>query len=1195
MKNEVKKSFLIAVLCLIVGYVNGTPLANLNFSEPTTLPGSYTYSSANTPSIVNNIGGKSCIYVANGGGSQYPSFGSDGSVTSTTGKRWMAFCPDEDCSVVISVYSNKKKFELYDSNGSFAVYTNENKNVWEDWTVTGLKAGKWYVLGAANSQCYVKSMNFTATGGGTPVTPTVNSVTISPTSVTLDPNGTQQLTANVDATPASADKSVTWTSSNPSVATVSESGLVTAVAQGTATITATSNLDNTKSGTCSVTVNAPAAPIPVTAISLNKSATTIGIGSSETLTVNYTPADANTGKAVSWSSSNTSIATVDNSGKVTGVAAGTATITATSTTDNTISASCSVTVEAIAVTGVSINPTSANLQIGGSTDLTATVLPANATDKSVSWTSSNTAVATVNNNGHVSAVAAGTATITVTTTDGSKTNTCSVTVTAGPPVPSTNLTLHVPEVYEAKEIAGGYGGTLAIFSGREYEVYYAGKTSESYMTVDVKPCQKMPGIATTSSATACKAKDGWFEAQANSISNYSCPNIDEFSSGDACMHKIYNNNAYKFHIKGYDQFSFYGKDNSTTIDPNNASKNKRFQVYIDDVLQPENPSNSATIRRYDISTGEHVIEVRGIGGSNNEFYGFSLRIAKEPRTKWLKGNDSTQVVMQTTAPKPVYYFTKYNSMGETRLVWEGQEANGITLNTYAQGPLGDTLVLGGTANCAVGEYRYNVIAYYNGVETSRAAGKFRVASDIQATSEIDIDAYQNEEMDQITFKYYALSADDVQLTWPNGQPQGISGNGNNGKYIIGGTPNVSGTLPQTFPFTITVTGADTIIQGKITVKALDYGQNAVLYLYKNNKAYEKDGVYKYLDGAGKYNLIARRAKEDGLRPADQYANYKWVLISEDVDADNQEALALARGEGNLPVLSMKSFSYTPGRLNWGEPNNGSLTMEEGRYITVQRADHPIFQALGKQRGDRIMVLDTVVGKGLMPVSVNYCGTLCLATARTRDINDYYADGPEETFLHEVPSEMHRGKKYLCLPIGLEGSNYLSSQGKKLIDETIKYLLGAQASITLPDLAITDFRIGNYVGRISDSENLILVPVLQSDSDLMKTAVPQITLASPLTHVTPAVSNEDGSVDFSNWHYGVRYTVSDYINTRSYDVLVQLYDPQGIDAVYTPGEWVNIYDMQGRKLTTTNEDIRQMALPTGVYIVVTENGTFKLTR
>jgi uncharacterized protein YjdB len=1192
MKNEVKKSFIIAVLCLIVGYVNGTPLANLNFSEPTTLPGSYTYSSANTPSIVNNIGGKNCIYVANGGGSQYPSFGSDGSVTSTTGKRWMAFCPDEDCSVVISVYSNKKKFELYDSNGSFAEYTNENKNVWEDWTVTGLKAGKWYVLGAANSQCYVKSMNFTATGGGGETTPTVNSVTVSPASVTLDPNGTQQLTANVDATPASADKSVTWTSSNPSVATVSESGLVTAVAQGTATITATSNLDNTKSGTCSVTVNAPAAPIPVTAISLNKSATTIGIGSSETLTVNYTPADANTGKAVSWSSSNTSIATVDNSGKVTGVAAGSATITATSTTDNNITASCAVTVQAVAVTSVSINPTSANLQLGGSTDLTYTVLPANATDKSVSWSSSNTSVATVNN-GHVTAIAAGTAIITVTTTDGGQTAKCTVTVTAGPPVPSTNLTLHVPEVYEAKDIAGGYNTPLTVVAGREYEVFYINRDNSSNLTVATSNADKAGNICDDSgTSNTARTKDGWLTIKCNGTGGDTGASAkDEFQSSIRSAKLTGTSHVMEMHIQGYDQFSFYGNDNNQ-----DASKNKMFEVYIDDVKQTRTPK-AYSINRFDITSGEHVIRITGSSGNgDNKLCSFSLRIAQEPRTKYLKGNDSAQVVLQTTSIKPIIYATKYNNIpgAETRLEWIGAKAEGITL-AKTEGPLTDTLTISGTANCPTGIYQYAVVAYYNGVETSRATGKFRVASDIQATSEIDIDAYQNEEMDQITFKYYALSADDVQLTWPNGQPQGISGNGNNGKYIIGGTPNVSGTLPQTFPFTITVAGADSIIQGKITIKALDYGQNAVLYLYKNNKAYVKDGVYKYLDGAGKYNLIARRAKEDGLRPAVQYANYKWVLISEDVDADNQEALALARGESDLPVLSMKSFSYTPGRLNWGEPNNGSLTMEEGRYITVQRADHPIFQALGKQRGDRIMVLDTVVGKGLMPVAVNFSGTLCLATARTRSIDDYYADGPEETFLHEVPSDMHGGRKYICLPIGLEGSNYLSSQGKKLIDETIKYLLGTQATITLPDLAITDFRIGNYVGRINDSENLILVPVLQSDSDLMKTAVPQITLASPLTHVTPAVSNEDGSVDFSNWHYGVRYTVSDYINTRSYDVLVQLYDPQGIDAVYTPGEWVNIYDMQGRKLTTTNEDIRQMALPTGVYIVVTENGTFKLTR
>ena len=939
----------------------------------------------------------------------------------------------------------------------------------------------------------------------------------------------------------------------------------------------------------------PPDPVAVTGVSLNKNATTIAIGANETLTATITPANADN-QAVTWSSNNTAIASVDQTGKVTGVSAGTATITVT-TQDGNKTATCTVTVpdpsaDPVAVTGVSLNKTSTSLTVGASETLTATVAPANATNQAVTWSSNNTAVASVDQNGKVTAVAAGTATITVTTQDGNKTATCTVTVSAAV---QSGLTIHVPEVYEAKTLAGGYGGTLAVFGGREYEVYYAGKTSESLMTVDIKPNQKQPGIAVDNTSTSCKAPDGWFEAATTSISNYTNTDIDEFVAGTGSVHKM-QGCSYKMHIQGFDQFSIQAADKNVEIKDGAFRKNQRFQVFIDNTMQPEDQaSTNTTIRRYNITTGEHVIEVKALGDGASLFYGFSLRIAQEPRTKWLKGNDSTQVVLQTTSPKNVFYYTKYNSMGETRLVWEGQEATGIALSTRTQDALGDTLVLGGTANCPVGEYRYNVIAYYNGVETSRVKGKFRVASDIQATSEIDIDAYQNEEMDQITFKYYALSADDVQLTWPNGQPQGISGNGNNGKYIIGGTPNVSGTLPQTFPFTITVAGADTIIQGKITIKALDYGQNAVLYLYKNNKAYVKDGVYKYLDGAGKYNLIARRAKEDGLRPAVQYANYKWVLISEDVDADNQEALALARGESDLPVLSMKSFSYTPGRLNWGEPNNGSLTMEEGRYITVQRADHPIFQALGKQRGDRIMVLDTVVGKGLMPVAVNFSGTLCLATARTRSIDDYYADGPEETFLHEVPSDMHGGRKYICLPIGLEGSNYLSSQGKKLIDETIKYLLGAQASITLPDLAITDFRIGNYVGRINDSENLILVPVLQSDSDLMKTAVPQITLASPLTHVTPAVSNEDGSVDFSNWHYGVRYTVSDYINTRSYDVLVQLYDPQGIDAVYTPGEWVNIYDMQGRKLTTTNEDIRQMALPTGVYIVVTENGTFKLTR
>lgn len=1039
-------------------------------------------------------------------------------------------------------------------------------------------------------------------GEAAPVTPTVSSVTVSPASATLEINDTQQLTATVNVTPSTADNTVTWSTSDASVATVSQTGLVTAVAQGTATITATSNLDNSKTGTCAITVNAPAAPIPVTAISIDATAT-IAIGESKTLTVTYTPSDANEGKAVSWSSSNNSIATVDANGVVTGAAAGSVTITATSTTDPTITASCNVTVQAIAVTNVSLNKSTLNLQVGGNETLTATVLPDNATNKNLTWSSSAPAIASVDQTGKVTAVAAGSATITVASVeDNTKKATCAVTVTAGPPAPSTDLTLHVPEVYEAKEIAGGYGGTLSVYNSREYEVYYAGRSaSNSIAALRVSPVDKKTGIEdqATATSTYLKIRDGWGEVNTASISNSSMPAATAEFLAPADVYKTDKDKALYIHVQGYDEFAIYAADKNVEMKDGAFKKNQRFQIFIDNVMQPETQaSTNATVRRYTITTGRHVIQVKALSDGQSLLYGFSLRVANEPRTKYLKGNDSSQVVLQTTSIKPIVYTTKYNNIpgAETRLEWMGAEANGITL-TKVVGTLSDTLTIGGAANCPTGTYQYAVVAYYNGVETNRATGHFFVRSDIQATSDIDVDAFQNEEMDQITFRYYALSANDVLLTWPNGQPSGISGSGNNGKYIIGGTPNITGPFPKVFPFAITVTGADTVIEGKITVKDSDYGPNAVLYLYKNNKAYEHDGVYKYLNGTGtgKYHLIERKAKMDGLRPADQYANYKWILISEDVDADNPEILALARGEGDLPVLSMKSFSYTPGRLNWGEPNNGSLTYEEGRFITVVRDDHPIFKALNKKKGDRILVLNEIENKGLMPVAVNYQGTLCLATARTRDIENYDADGPEETFLHEVPAEIHRNHKYLCLPISMDASNHLHNDGKKLIDECVKYILSSSASIQLPDLAITEFKIGSYTGRIDDNENRIVIEVPAEDSTAMHAATPEITLASPLTHVTPKWINADGTIDFSNWSFGVPHTVSDYINVRTYDVIVRLTYPQGLEAVRA-NKWINIFDVYGRKVATTNEDYRTMDLPKGMYIIVTESGqTIKIMR
>ena len=190
---------------------------------------------------------------------------------------------------------------------------------------------------------------------------------------------------------------------------------------GTATITVTTK-DGNKTATCSVTVIAK-----VASVSLDKTAITLAEGETQTLTATISPDNASD-KSVTWSSSDEAVAKVDQNGKVTAVKAGTATITVT-TKDGGKTATCSVTVIA-KVASVSLDKTSMTLTVGETQTLTATVAPDNAQDKSVTWSSSDATVATVDQNGKVTAVKAGAATITVTTTDGGKTATCTVTVQA---------------------------------------------------------------------------------------------------------------------------------------------------------------------------------------------------------------------------------------------------------------------------------------------------------------------------------------------------------------------------------------------------------------------------------------------------------------------------------------------------------------------------------------------------------------------------------------------------------------------------------------------------------------------------------------------------------------------------------------------------------------------------------------------
>ena len=226
----------------------------------------------------------------------------------------------------------------------------------------------------------------------------VSSIKLSSTSINLQAGESVNLAATISPENAT-NKTVSWSSADSSIATVSK-GKVTAVAVGSTTITAR---NGKVSATCRVTVN----PTNATSIQLNQSSVSLCIGETITLTATISP-ETTTDKTIKWSSSDKSIASVDNTGKITAIAIGSTTITAQV---GNIKASCAVAVKPIEVTSIELNQTSASITIGESINLTATVYPENATDKTITWSSSKTSVATVVG-GKVTAIAEGNATIT---------------------------------------------------------------------------------------------------------------------------------------------------------------------------------------------------------------------------------------------------------------------------------------------------------------------------------------------------------------------------------------------------------------------------------------------------------------------------------------------------------------------------------------------------------------------------------------------------------------------------------------------------------------------------------------------------------------------------------------------------------------------------------------------------------------
>ena len=176
--------------------------------------------------------------------------------------------------------------------------------------------------------------------------------------------------------------------------------------------------------------------VSVTGISVNPTSKELTVGETLSIQATVTPSNA-TNKNVTWASSNTNVATVSSSGVVTAKAEGAATITA-KTNDGNYTATSVITVKKaeeqptesdVKVTGVALDKTTGTVKVGGKLQLTATVAPSNATNKNVTWSSSDTSIATVNTSGLVTGVKTGTAQITVKTVDGSKTAAATIVVT----------------------------------------------------------------------------------------------------------------------------------------------------------------------------------------------------------------------------------------------------------------------------------------------------------------------------------------------------------------------------------------------------------------------------------------------------------------------------------------------------------------------------------------------------------------------------------------------------------------------------------------------------------------------------------------------------------------------------------------------------------------------------------------------
>ena len=403
------------------------------------------------------------------------------------------------------------------------------------------------------------------------------------------------------------------------------------------------------------------------------------------------------------------------------------------------------------------------------------------------------------------------------------------------------------------------------------------------------------------------------------------------------------------------------------------------------------------------------------------------------------------------------------------------------------------------------------------------------------------------------------------------------------EYTVTATPRYTGKQTQTE-------------KGKLTV--LDPNAKAIMVVTKETTNDDLDPLSKYFVNEG-YDITCVPQDEIKTTPMDAFG---LILITDEADADHKDVLNLIR-EGEKPMLNMKGFTYSVGRLGWGEPDNGTKdTLTNHSAMIYVQNEHPIFESLNKQIGDSIMLFD---GKklrakymnGVMPIKVfgdSIPGSYCLATGYTRNITDYFIDGPKETMIHEVPVSAREGAaKYICFPLALQSLEYMTEDGLELVRNIADYLMSDQSvEIEAPVLQLNRLAIGDYEAEIDQDKNYIILELpdkIYDSLDSLRHITPVVELEDPVhTHWTPVMPVDLMTSYLIKFPY---FAVSDYINRRQYEFKLKLkYSAdRGLDEVYAEGDWITLYDIYGRIIATTNESIYTMDLPRGMYIAVTASG------